>query len=235
MSEAPRPIRTRPRWPWIVVVVAVVFVVLALILALTGGFAGAHTDAHWTPSSAPSAHPTASASDTGESVANGCIGGRNRDASMLLAAQKAAPHTMNGAASFAGAFMRWLYRNPNPSADEVQRVVQSVVSTKDDPVQFAQFITATPNRSGGLVPDGQAFYVSTVPGVFYVEPVSTADAPVVSVGAGLVTNGALSATLRESTTVSLRWESGAWHVLGAKGTRTTQDLFAIGTAYSGGC
>ncbi|NNC14057.1 hypothetical protein HII28_19540 [Planctomonas sp. JC2975] len=232
MSDAPRPVRTRPRWPWIVVGLAALLVALVLILALTGGFSS-------TSNAQPTARPTSSQSPTATDApgvaANGCIGGNGRDAAMLIAAQKAAPHTTNGAASMAAAFMRWLYQFPNPSTGDVQQVTQSIVSSKDDPEQFAQFVTSDTNRSGGLVPDGQPFSVSTVPGVFYVESTSTADQPVISVGAGLVTDGALSATLRESTTVTLRWEDGAWKVLGAKGTRTTQSLFSIGTAYSGGC
>jgi hypothetical protein len=229
MTDAPRPIRTRPRWPWIVGALAVL-VVLVVVFALTAPRGG---DDRALPATNTPA-PTATRTDAPGAVVSGCIGGRERDAAMLVAAQKAAPHTADGAASFAAAFVRWLYQYPTPPASDVQTVAQRIYSAEADSQKVIDYLGGSPNLSGGLVPDKQAFYVSTVPGVYYVES-ATPNKVSVSVGGGLVTDGALSATLRESVTVTAQWENGAWHVVESKGTRTTQDLFAIGTAFSGGC
>ena len=229
MTDTPRPVRTRPRWPWIVGALALL-VVLVVVFALTAARGG---DDRAVPATTPPT-PTSTSTDEPGAAVSGCIGGRERDAAMLVAAQKAAPHSANGAASFAAAFVRWLYQYPTPPASDVQTVAKRIYSTGADSKKVIDYLAGSPNLSGGLVPDGQPFYVSTVPGVFYVES-ATPDKVSVSVGGGLVTDGALSATLRESVTVTAQWESGAWHVVESKGTRTTQDLFAIGTAFSGGC
>lgn len=229
MTDAPRPVRTRPRWPWIVGALALL-VILVVVFALTAPRGG--DDRAVPATTAPT--PTEISTDAPGAAVSGCIGGRERDAAMLVAAQKAAPHTENGAASFAAAFVRWLYQYPTPPASDVQAVTQRIYSADADPKKVIDFLAGSPNLSGGLVPDSQPFYVSTVPGVYYIESAEPNKVSV-SVGGGLVTDGALSATLRESITVTAQWEHGAWHVVESKGTRTTQDLFAIGTAFSGGC
>ena len=58
---------------------------------------------------------------------------------------------------------------------------------------------------------------------------------VATIGTGLVVEGELSPTLKGSVTVTVRWERDEWKFVKSAGTRTTQDLYAIGHAFTGGC
>jgi hypothetical protein len=153
---------------------------------------------------------------------------------MVLSAEKLAPHTTNGAVDVATAFVRWLNQYPYPAANtyaEIERVGLAKSAPTHD---LASFFSSNPNLSGGFVPDNTDYYASTVPGVFHVESAS-ADTVNVSIGTGFVVNGVLSSTLRGSITVTVDWERGTWKFVSSKGTRTTEDLYSIGTPFTAGC
>lgn len=219
----------KPRWPWIVGILAVVVVIIAAI-----GISNALTNG----GNAPAATPTASKTSTpaSDSAPTGCLGGSNRDNAMLLAAQKAAPHTANGAVDFAAAVVRWTLRHPTASVDDANAVAPKIIASDaaDTFKDLGAAVAANPNPSGGAVADGTDFYVSTAPGVWYVDKQS-ADAVTVSVGAGYVIGGAVSPQLRTSTTYLLEWQAGAWRVKSGSLAHTTEELFKIGTPFSGGC
>ena len=214
----------RNRWICIVGIVAVVVIAIGVVLATTLNH--------------PTATPTATASTPArtaqptDTAPTGCLGGNARDASMLLAAQKAAPHTANGAVEVAAALVRWTFRSPSFSTDEASEVSQKVISSSASD-EFKN-LQPTSNNSGGVVADGTPFYLSTAQGVFYLESAS-ADAVTVSIGAAYVIKGAVSPQLRSSTTVAMVWEDGAWKAKSGSITRTTEELFRIGTAFTGGC
>lgn len=216
----------RRRWPWIVLAA----VVLALVLA--GGIWWAYSPRLQPvePSAAPSA-PTSSAPVDVEPT--GCLGGDARDAAMVLAAQKAAPHTSNGAVEFATAYVRWLTRYPVASPEEAE-TVQTAAVVDGTTYDLVGSLMAKPNLSGALVPNEEAFYISTVPGVWNLESYGGETAEV-SVGVGVVINGELHPQFRISTMLSLAWDGDAWRVDHANQARTTEDLFSIGTGYTGGC
>ena len=218
----------RNRWIWIVGIVAVVVIAIGVILATTLN----HPTATPTPTASTPAR-TAKPTDT---APTGCLGGNARDANMLLAAQKAAPHTANGAVEVAAAMARWTFRYPSPSTDEANQVSSSIISSQatSEFRDLAAAIQNNPNPSGGAVPDGTTFYLSLAPGVFYIES-TAADAVTVSLGGGYVVNGALSPQLRSSTTFALVWEDGGWRIKSGSITRTTEELFRIGTSFTGGC
>jgi hypothetical protein len=153
---------------------------------------------------------------------------------MVLAAQKVAPHTTNGAVEVAAAFTRWLDQYPYPTSSDAQKIEDQSLADSAPTRDLVAFFAKKPNLSGGLVPDGESYYLSTIPGVYHVESAGTNEV-VVSVGTGLVANGSLSATLRGSVTVTVEWQSGNWKFVRSTGTRTTQDLYAIGTPFTGGC
>ncbi|WP_448812174.1 hypothetical protein [Agromyces bauzanensis] len=163
----------------------------------------------------------------------GCLGGDARDAAMVLAAQEEAPHTSNGAVEFATALMRWMHQYPVPAADDVAAVEASVVSS-GSPYDLTAAYADDPNTSGALVPNGTPFYLSTVPGVWNLESYAD-DAATVTVGAGVVINGELHPTFRMAKTFTLVWEEGHWTFDEASLDRTTEELFSIGTSYTGGC
>lgn len=223
------------KWPWII---GAAVVVAALIVGVSIYVSGRPDTTVIGTGDVPasSAAPTGAVPVGADPAPTGCLGGNGRDAAMVVAAQKAAPHTSNGAVEVAAALVRWAYRFPYPTADDATAVSEAIVSN-EAPANFkdlAAFYASDPNVSGGLVPDGVNYSLSTVPGVWHLESYSGDEAEV-SVGTGLVVDGALSTTFRASATISLVWEDGFWKSGGLGATRTTQDLYSIGTAFTGGC
>ena len=155
---------------------------------------------------------------------------------MVLAAQKAAPHTQTGAVELAAAMVRWSFRYPGTSVADAQKISDAIISPEATATfrDLAGTAAKNPNTSGGAVPDGTPFYLTTANGVWHVES-STTDAVTVSVGAIYVINGAVSPQLKSSTTFSLVWENGGWRIKSGSIDRTTEELFSIGNAFTGGC
>jgi hypothetical protein len=214
-----------------VIIGAIVLVVaVVIVLVITTASGNKKTD----PTSSPT--PSAITSQSADTAPTGCLGGRNRDAAMLLAAQKAAPHTTNGAIEVATALVRWTFRSPIFDAQEAIEVSNKVIASTATPEfkDLAGGAAANPNNSGGVVPDGTPFYLSTAQGVWYLDS-TTSNEVKVSIGAAYVVNGAVSPQLRSSTTVDMVWETGGWHAKSGSITRTTEELFKIGTGFTGGC
>ena len=218
---------TRPRriWPWILLALIVISAIIAALTVLVWNAGG----------SQPTASPTATVSGTPapDGEPTGCLGGAERDAAMVLAAQAAAPHTSNGAVEFATAFVRWIQRYPYPSSDEAQRL-QVVLADNSFTDDLASYLTSEPDLSGGIVERGTDYYMNTVPGVWNLESVADDDVTV-SIGSGYVIDGELSSTLRSSITITTHWSGSAWTIAGADGTRTPAELYEIGTPFTEGC
>jgi hypothetical protein len=221
------PATRRSRLPWILLTVAIV---IGLVIAAVAYF-GNHSAA---PTSEPSSSTSASPSVVSDPAPTGCLGGEGRTASMVVSAQKAAPHTTNGAVEMAAAFTRWIQRYPYPTASDAERIEKGVLTKKSFTDDLPSYLAAQPDLSGGIVARGTTYYMSTIPGVWHLES-AAADQVVASIGTGYVIDGALSTTLRSSITVTLAWQDGRWKVADANGTRTTQDLYAVGTPFTGGC
>lgn len=219
-------------WSWIILaVVVIIAVVAAVIFAVTAsrGDATAAPTASATVSAA-----TPSGTNTTDAAPTGCLGGPNRDAAMVLAAQKAAPHISNGAVEFAAAFVRWAYQYPYPSSSDATEVSRVAVAPNAPTKDLAAFFATKPNVTGGLVPDDTEYYRTTVPGVWYLDSYSNATADV-SIGTGVVIKGALNPTVRGSITVTVAWSTNGWQFVTSAGKRTTEQLYDVGTAFSGGC
>ncbi|GAA1062031.1 hypothetical protein [Agromyces bracchium] len=182
---------------------------------------------------APMTSDDATATPTFDADPTGCLGGGSRDAAMVLAAQDQAPHTSNGAVEVAAAVLRWMHQYPVPSVDDIDQFEQQLVASSS-PYDLASAYADDPNTSGSLVPDGTPFHLSTVPGVWHLESYSDVDA-VVTVGAGLVIDGELHPTFRMAKTFTLTWADDGWQFDEASLDRTTEELFAIGTPFTGGC
>ena len=219
----------RRTWPWIVIaILAISGVIIGVSIAnRTWGSGGTPTDTPPGASADPTDSPTA-----GEP--SGCLGGANRDSAMLLAASDEAAFDKVGAVEFATAFVRWIQRYPYPSADEALAVQQRALASKSFTSDLARYLEDEPDLSGGIVAPGQSYYMNTVPGVWYVESFEGGNA-VVSIGSGFVIDGALSANLRSSITISLTWDGDRWRVTDADGTRTPAELYQIGTDFEEGC
>jgi hypothetical protein len=220
---------SRRRWPQILATVAVV-VVLAIGGIIYFGSRAATPTATPTITSSPPVNSTT----TADPAPTGCLGGSSRDAAMVLTAQKTAPHTTNGAVEVATAFTRWIQRFPYPDAAEAAKLSTRIMAKPSFTDDLTAYLAASPDLSGGIVPKGTNYYMSTVPGVWHLES-GSADKVVASLGTGFVIDGTLSTTLRSSITVTLAWQGGVWKIADANGTRTTQELYTIGTAFTGGC
>lgn len=217
-------------------ILPIVGIAIAVVAAIVIAIVFAMGQGGGKPTSSPTPTTTASPSQKPDTQPTGCLGGRNRDASMVLAAQKAAPHTEIGAVELATSMVRWSFRYPGTNVQDAQTVSDAIISLEASAAfrDLAGTAAQNPNTSGGAVPDGTKFYLTTANGVWRVEA-STANAVSVSVGAVYVINGAVSPQLKSSTTFSLVWETGAWRIKSGSIDRTTEELFSIGNAFTGGC
>ena len=232
----------RSRWPFVIVggVAAV---------ALIGGVAFAATRPGDEPVAAPStstpATPTApvtggssGAGDDEDDVApTGCLGGQDRNAAMVVAAQGEAKHTTYGAVEVATSFYRFLWQYPYPSAAD-SKAVSNAIMAADTPAAFADiaggYAAAGDNPTQGVVPAGTDFHISSTNGLWGVSEGSTPDRVEVSLAAGYVIDGALSPSKVAVNGFIMVWEDDAWHI--EQGLTIDQDrLAAGGTRYTGGC
>lgn len=234
----------RSRWP-IVIGAAVV------VVAVGGGLVYANTrddtpTAISTPTgsastSVPTAVPTGGTSGSGDNeddvAPTGCLGGQDRNATMVLAAQKTAKHSTYGAVEVAASFYRWLWQYPYPTSREAKTVSAAVVSPSAASALrniTAQFEAAGDNPTQGVVHAGEAFHISTTNGLWNVTEESTANRVVVQLAAGYVINGALSPTKTGVSGYVMVWEDSAWRI--STGTPVDQTKLANGgTRFTGGC
>lgn len=234
----------RSRWP-IVIGAAVV------VVAVGGGLVYANTrddtpTAISTPTGSPSTSvptsiPTGGTSGSGDNeddvAPTGCLGGQDRNAAMVLTAQKTAKHSTYGAVEVATSFYRWLWQYPTPNASDSDTVSKSIMASTS-PVGYRDLAGAYEKAgnklAAGAVSAGTPFHVSTTNGIWRVTEQSTANQVYVTFAVGYVIDGALSPT---KTTVSgfvMDWENGAWRI--EKSIVPDQTVLANGgTRYTGGC
>jgi hypothetical protein len=232
----------RSRWPLVVgAAAAVVIIGGGVVFATTGG--GEPPGAP--RSRAPATSVTRSPASTGSSGAGddedaapptGCLGGQDRNADMVLAAQQAAGHSSYGAVEVATAFYRFIWQSPVPSSADVQAVENSIFSPSA-PTSFSDLAGTYeqfPNLSQGDVADGTPFHLSTTNGLWMVDPNSTADRVTINIAAGYVVDGALSPTRSTAQGFVLQWEEGSWHVV--EGAQPDGETLANGgVRFTGGC
>ena len=229
MTAAPPPTRRRSR-AWAVGALLVVVLVAAVVIVLRLYAPGPDRDAVEGAAPSPGAPPTPV--EAAETAVSGCLGGETRDAAMVQAAQQSAGHDETGAVEVSTAFVRWLNQYPYPG--DAEQVQQSAMSAQAPTRDLVGFFATEPDLSGGLVAANEPYWLSTVTGVYVVESAEP-DAVTASIGTALVRDGELSPTLKGSITVTVAWEDGRWVFVRSEGTRTTEDLFAIGAPFSGGC
>jgi hypothetical protein len=153
---------------------------------------------------------------------------------MVLKAQSKAPQTSNGAVEVAAAFTRWIQRYPYPSASDAAEIQSHVLATKSFTSDLVKYLAGQPDLSGGIVPGDEDYYMSTAAGVWNLES-SGSTKTVVTIGTAFVINGAVSSSLRSSITVTEEWQDDGWHIANVAGTRSTEQLFSIGHAFTEGC
>jgi len=224
---------TRRTWPWIVgaaILIGALIIAGAVYYGIQAGTA--------TPTAEPTTPVASSTPSPSTTPVNteptGCLGGEARDAAMVLAAQKAAPHTTNGAVDFAASFVRWIQRFPYPSSDDAAAVGGSAMASDSVMGDLPGYLSGQPDLSGGVVGPRVTYYMSTIPGVWNVES-ATSDRVEVSVGTAFVIDGALSPTLNSAITVVTVWEDGHWKIFDADGNRSLESLYSVGRPFTEGC
>jgi hypothetical protein len=232
----------RSRWPYVIGGAVVVVAVAGGIVyssAQPGGDPAAVASSEPTPSaSAPSDGGSSGAGDDDDGVApTGCLGGQDRNALMVLDAQKTASHTTYGAVEVATSFYRFYWQYPYAPADQLDAVSSGVIGS-NAPDSFKQLSTSFEavgdNPTGGKFAAGTPFHMSSTNGLWRVSEESTPDRIIVSLAAGYVIDGALSPTEVGVGGFVMVWENDAWHV--ESGISPDQDLLAAGgTRYTGGC
>lgn len=224
-TYTPRP--PLPRWVWIVIgLIAAVAVVLGVLL-----FAQRNQDTNAEPTSAPTAAPAPTSEAT---EVTGCLA-PGQDINMLLATQKGAPHTANGAAEFAAAQLRWQKRWPWPSAAEYQTAIERTWSDAPPFDQAAyDSLVSGPNLSSGIVPEGTPFHTTAGIGRWFVDSYD-GDTAQVTVGLSYVIGDAVSPLYRSVGTYTLRWTDAGWTVATLENKYTVQEAFDRGTPFTGGC
>jgi len=225
MRAAAKP--RRRIWPWILGGILAISATIILTSILNGTWGAG------SPTNEPTREPTPSATAF-DPTPTGCLGGPSRDVDMLLAAEGSAPHDLGGAIEFSASFVRWIQRYPYPSSDEAEEVQGAALASESFTEDLAEYFRGRPDLSGGIVPEGTDYHMSTLPGVWHVET-SEPDEVAVSIGSGYVVDGVLSTTLRSSITVTVAWQGDGWKVISADGLRTPADLYEVGTDFTGGC
>jgi hypothetical protein len=212
--------RRLPRWAWIVTG-------LVVVLAIVGGVSAWYQG---TPRAGEPAPDTAEPTATAAAVPNGCMAGPSNDAASLLQAQKDAPHSQAGAVGFGAAVLRWTAQYPRSSAKDAASVATSILA-KGATGTIADLAanSAAPKSYPGVT----SASLNLADGRYVIEE-STPDMVRVTVGGAEIINGK-STDRKFGSTLTVVWESGAWKVRSDGTERSLDELFANGSAFSGGC
>ena len=217
-SETRRPI---PRWVWVLVAV---LIVVGLVAGVSVFYASTRKDEATAP--APSSAPTAASSG-----ADGCIAGRDNDAKSLIEGAKKQAHTDEGAAATAAGFMRFTYRYPWASQEDMTSAF-AALSIAEDPKDAAE---AAKNARSAPGPDSaNTAGMSFADARYVIEPESTPNKVQVTIASQTVTDGTLNGN-SVSMTLTMNWDDGVWKFADLVEGSSTEDILSTGTAFVGGC
>ncbi|WP_336633549.1 MULTISPECIES: hypothetical protein [unclassified Microbacterium] len=216
----------RRRWLWVAAAAAVLVIVAAAVgLSLANGprdDAGPQPGQSAQPSTTPSA-PASSAPPAAAGV-DGCLGGDSRSPQAVLDAQAKAPHTPEGAVSFAIAFARWLAQKPAVPQDEVTRIANSASRIPN---------LAEVAASASKV-DASQFYVTSLNGFYRIESV-TPERVELTLMLPLVVSGAIDPTLNLMPSYSVVWTDNGWVIEDGLTVKDANTLRSTGVSIPGGC
>jgi len=230
----PAPRRGLPRWAWVLIALLAAIALVAVAVAVFGrrGQTIVLPPAPAPSQSAVSAMPTPEPSSPTPSaapatLADGCLGGVLELDGAVLAAQRQAPLTPAGAASFTATLVRWAFAAPAPA---YQATTAKQIMTAD--------ATGAAQRSLSSSKDlgGSTGMIDFSAGKYYVESF-TGDGAIVSylAGSSPYVNGAPQGSVILGGSVRLKAVNGTWHYQDLTGKRSIEDLQRIGVPYSGGC
>ena len=229
-----------PWWAWAVVVLlalgAVVTLTAAVLVARAragspvpgpGALPGAAGPEDPGAPAAPAPGPAEPAAVPAAARAvDGCLGGPSDLDEAVLTAQREAPLTEAGAASFAGTLLRWATATPAPPGQA--RTAEQVLTPDATP--------AARNLSGLHDPRRSTLTTSLADGRWYVEEFRP--------GGAVVSVLARATGTREGEPQGDAWiagslvlssDGGVWRLRDVTGSRSVPDLLDVGLPYPGGC
>lgn len=226
-AATPRP--PLPRWIWI----AGIGILAAVIIVGAVLWAQRPLEPEVGPNPAATAEPTTPPGpDT--NVVTGCLA-EGQSIDMLLTTQENAPQTEAGAVEFATAQLRWLTRWPWPSYEEFERAT-ATAQLESEQIARADYdaLVAGSNASGGIVPEGTPFHLTSVVGSWYVDSYDDETAQV-TVGLAFVIGEAVSPLYKSVLTYNLAWTGEKWVQTGTEKKYTADEAFELGEPYARGC
>ena len=179
---------------------------------------GTTTRAPSTPSTPATSAPPAAAG------VDGCLGGDSRSPQAVLDAQAAAPHTPEGAVSFAITFARWGTQKPVVPDDEIAQLDGVVITSEN----FAESVK-TLNQLGQ-----PQLYVTSLNGYYRINTFDS-DRVELTLMLPLVIGGAIDPTLNFMPSYVVEWTDRGWVITGAPEVDDANTLRSTGVAIPGGC
>lgn len=226
------PRRGLPRWAWVLIGL---LTVIAIVSAAIAVFASRGRQVVVLPpepappaASAATPSPSASTSAAPVTLADGCLGGATDSDRAVLTAQRDAPLTQAGAASFTATLVRWAFAVPPPP---FQKVTAEQV--------LAPGATAAAQRSlssAKQITDGSTATFSFANGRYYVEAFDGRSAIVSYVADARVTaDGRPLQGAAIGGSIHLEAVNGVWRYQDRSAERAIEDIQRVGQPYSGGC
>ncbi|EIC06681.1 hypothetical protein HMPREF1529_03061 [Microbacterium sp. oral taxon 186 str. F0373] len=216
----------RQLWLWIAAAATVLVIVAAAVgLSLANGprdDAGPQPGQSTQPSTTPSA-PASSAPPAAAGV-DGCLGGDSRSPQAVLDAQAKAPHTPEGAVSFAITFARWGTQKPVVPDDEIARLDGVVITASN----FAESVKTLSKLEQAQV------HVTSLNGFYRVNTFTT-DRVELTLMLPLVISGAIDPTLNFMPSYVVEWTERGWVITGGTDVTDANTLRTTGVAIPGGC
>lgn len=224
MSAQPASGRRR-LWLWLAVAAAAVVVVVAAVVGL-GMMYGPRDAAPQPGESTRPSTPSTPATSAPPAVAgvDGCLGGDSRSPQAILDAQAAAPHTPEGAVSFAITFSRWLAQKPAVPSSEID-VIDGVASAAPNLAEAA---------ASAAQFSGSQFYVTSLNGYYRINTF-TADRVELTLMLPLVVSGAIDPTLNFMPSYVVTWTERGWTIEDGVDVDDANTLRTTGVAIVGAC
>lgn len=221
-APAPAPGRGLPRWAKGTLIAIAALAVVALLVAVFAPRGRIATTPTPTPTTTSAATPS---SASGQTLADGCLGGRDDLDQAVLTAQREAPLTEAGAAAFTATLMRWAMTGPAGS-EQADTATEILAADATDQARL----------SGSVDAQGTTLTLDFAEGRYYLESISEDEAVVSWLATGHQTDGGEvvpDVWLGGSTHLSA--VDGRWRYRDQTAMRSINDMQQIGVPYAGGC
>lgn len=239
MTELPYNRPPRSRLPW--VIAGILLVIVLVVVAAWWGSANAGDDEAAPPVSetpTPSeseAEPTATGVDGPDddltTRPTGCIAGNGRDADMLLEARELSPQTANGAVEFAAAVLKFTYRYPYPTKDELRAIEEMYADDYD----LISAYDTEPTIAPDVAPAGTPIQATMVGGAWYLHDFSE-DRAEITIAYFWEIDGVRDGSIARASNVVLQWGDHGWMMTRQGDNQLrSQEVLDLGSAFAGAC